>query len=91
MEKCRGGQKDLEKTCDWVPRVELWHWKSGGAVKHVGVVQDMHEDSGEVWVMMDWWGQMFADDTVMCCQSRDEMEEGVKRCQYQLNTWGIAD
>ncbi|KAK3559305.1 hypothetical protein QTP86_012712 [Hemibagrus guttatus] len=81
--------ENLEKAYDRVPREELWYCmrKSGVAEKYVRVVQDMYERSRTVVrcaVVMDQlseevrqespWTMMFADDIVICSESREEVE-----------------
>ncbi|KAK3526904.1 hypothetical protein QTP86_004697 [Hemibagrus guttatus] len=85
---------DLEKAYDRVPREELWYCmrKSRVAEKYVRVVQDMYERSRTVVrcaVVMDQlseevrrkspWTMMFADDIVICSESREQVEENLER------------
>ncbi|KAK3516828.1 hypothetical protein QTP70_023704, partial [Hemibagrus guttatus] len=95
---------DLEKAYDRVPREELWYCmrKSGVAEKHVRVVQDMYERSRTVVrcaVVMDQlseevrqespWTMMFADDIVICSESREQVEENLERWRFALERRGI--
>ncbi|KAK3525954.1 hypothetical protein QTP70_011405 [Hemibagrus guttatus] len=90
---------DLEKAYDRVPREELWYCmrKSGVAEKYVRVVQDMYERSRTVVrcaVVMDQlseevrqespWTMMFADDIVICSESREQVEENLERWRFAL-------
>ncbi|KAK3542055.1 hypothetical protein QTP86_011356 [Hemibagrus guttatus] len=91
--------ENLEKAYDRVPREELWYCmrKSGVAEKYVRVVQDMYERSRTVVrcaVVMDQlseevrqespWTMMFADDIVMCSESREQVEENLERWRFAL-------
>ncbi|KAK3517322.1 hypothetical protein QTP70_003396 [Hemibagrus guttatus] len=95
---------DLEKAYDRVPREELWYCmrKSGVAEKYVRVVQDMYERSRTVVrcaVVMDQlseevrqespWTMMFADDIVICSESREQVEENLERWRFALERRGI--
>ncbi|KAK3539590.1 hypothetical protein QTP70_010259 [Hemibagrus guttatus] len=95
---------DLEKAYDRVPREELWYCmrKSGVAEKYVRVVQDMYERSRTVVrcaVVMDQlseevrqespWTMMFADDIVICSESREQVEENLERCRFALERRGM--
>ncbi|KAK3509752.1 hypothetical protein QTP70_008387 [Hemibagrus guttatus] len=86
--------ENLEKAYDRVPREELWYCmrKSGVAEKYVRVVQDMYERSRTVVrcaIVMDQlseevrqespWTMMFADDIVICSESREQVEENLER------------
>ncbi|KAK3545103.1 hypothetical protein QTP70_000617 [Hemibagrus guttatus] len=86
--------ENLEKVYDGVLREELWYCmrKSGVAEKYVRVVQDMYERSRTVVryaVVMDQlseevrqespWTMMFADDIVICSESREQVEENLER------------
>ncbi|KAK3529355.1 hypothetical protein QTP70_029327 [Hemibagrus guttatus] len=88
------------KAYDRVPREELWYCmrKSGVAEKNVRVVQDMYERSRTVVkcaVVMDQlseevrqespWTMMFADDIVICSESREQVEENLER-HFQTST-----
>ncbi|KAK3525776.1 hypothetical protein QTP70_007537 [Hemibagrus guttatus] len=90
--------ENLEKAYDRVPREELWYCmrKSGVAEKYVRVVQDMYERSRTVVrraVVMDQlseevrqaspWTMMFADDIVICSESREQVEESLERWRLQ--------
>ncbi|KAK3542084.1 hypothetical protein QTP86_012411 [Hemibagrus guttatus] len=90
---------DLEKAYDKVLREELWYCmrKSGVAEKYVRVVQDMYERSRTVVrcaVVMDQlseevrqespWTMMFADDIVICSESREQVEENLERWRFAL-------
>ncbi|KAK3546668.1 hypothetical protein QTP70_031404, partial [Hemibagrus guttatus] len=94
---------DLEKAYDRVPREELWYCmrKSGVAEKYVRVVQDMYERSRTVVrcaVVMDQlseevrqespWTMMFADDIVICSESREQVEENLERWRFALERRG---
>ncbi|KAK3559742.1 hypothetical protein QTP86_019367 [Hemibagrus guttatus] len=94
---------DLEKAYDRVPREELWYCmrKSGVAEKYVRVVQDMYERSRTVVrcaVVMDQlseevrqespWTMMFADDIVLCSESREQVEENLERWRFALERRG---
>ncbi|KAK3570878.1 hypothetical protein QTP86_029384, partial [Hemibagrus guttatus] len=96
--------KDLEKAYDRVPREELWYCmrKSGVAEKYVRVVQDMYERSRTVVrcaVVMDQlseevrqespWTMMFADDIVICSESREQVEENLERWRFALERRGM--
>ncbi|KAK3566757.1 hypothetical protein QTP86_004433 [Hemibagrus guttatus] len=95
---------DLEKAYDRVPREELWYCmrKSGVAEKYVRVVQDMYERSRTVVrcaVVMDQlseevrqespWTMMFADDIVICSESREQVEESLERWRFALERRGM--
>ncbi|KAK3549094.1 hypothetical protein QTP70_031344, partial [Hemibagrus guttatus] len=98
------GAKDLEKAYDRVPREELWYCmrKSRVAEKYVRVVQDMYERSRTVVrcaVVMDQlseevrqespWTMMFADDIVICSESREQVEENLERWRFALERRGM--
>ncbi|KAK3542241.1 hypothetical protein QTP86_021400 [Hemibagrus guttatus] len=98
------GFVDLEKAYDRVPREELWYCmrKSGVAEKYVRVVQDMYERSRTVVrcaVVMDQlseevrqespWTMMFADDIVICSESREQVEENLERWRFALERRGM--
>ncbi|KAK3535459.1 hypothetical protein QTP70_016880, partial [Hemibagrus guttatus] len=95
---------DLEKAYDRVPREELWYCmrKSGVAEKYVRVVQDMYERSRTVVrcaVVMGQlseevrqespWTMMFADDIVICSESREQVEENLERWRFALERRGM--
>ncbi|KAK3550711.1 hypothetical protein QTP70_003966 [Hemibagrus guttatus] len=95
---------DLEKVYDRVPREELWYCmrKSGVAEKYVRVVQDMYESCRTVVrcaVVMDQlseevrqespWTMMFADDIVICSESREQVEENLERWRFALERRGM--
>ncbi|KAK3546604.1 hypothetical protein QTP70_030475, partial [Hemibagrus guttatus] len=95
---------DLEKVYDRVPREELWYCmrKLGVAEKYVRVVQDMYERSRTVVrcaVVMDQlseevrqespWTMMFADDIVICSESREQVEENLERWRFALERRGM--
>ncbi|KAK3521029.1 hypothetical protein QTP86_001514 [Hemibagrus guttatus] len=96
--------ENLEKAYDRVPREELWYCmrKSGVAEKYVRVVQDMYERSRTVLrcaVVMDQlseevrqespWTMMFADDIVICSESREQVEENLERWRFVLERRGM--
>ncbi|KAK3528293.1 hypothetical protein QTP86_030755, partial [Hemibagrus guttatus] len=96
--------ENLEKAYDRVPREELWYCmkKSGVAEKYVRVVQDMHERSRTVVrcaVVMDQlseevrqespWTMMFADDIVICSESREQVEENLEMWRFALERRGM--
>ncbi|KAK3514285.1 hypothetical protein QTP70_012904 [Hemibagrus guttatus] len=96
--------RNLEKAYDRVPREELWYCmrKSGVAEKYVRVVQDMYERSRTVVrcaVVMDQlseevrqespWTMMFADDIVICSESREQVEENLERWRFALERRGM--
>ncbi|KAK3526878.1 hypothetical protein QTP86_003612 [Hemibagrus guttatus] len=96
--------ENLEKAYDRVPREELWYCmrKSGVAKKYVRVVQDMYERSRTVVrcaVVMDQlseevrqespWTMMFADDIVICSESREQVEENLERWRFALERRGM--
>ncbi|KAK3565344.1 hypothetical protein QTP86_007137 [Hemibagrus guttatus] len=96
--------ENLEKSYDRVPREELWYCmrKSGVAEKYVRVVQDMYERSRTVVrcaVVMDQlseevrqespWTMMFADDIVICSESREQVEENLERWRFALERRGM--
>ncbi|KAK3510097.1 hypothetical protein QTP70_026828 [Hemibagrus guttatus] len=102
MEKYRYGQRelhcvfvDLEKAYDRVPREELWYCmrKSGVAEKYVRVVQDMYERSRTVLSeevrQESPWTMMFADDIVICSESREQVEENLERWRFALERRGM--
>ncbi|KAK3553997.1 hypothetical protein QTP70_019112 [Hemibagrus guttatus] len=102
MEKYRDGQRelhcvfvDLEKAYDRVPREELWYCmrKSGVAEKYVRVVQDMYERSRTVLSeevrQESPWTMMFADDIVICSESREQVEENLERWRFALERRGM--
>ncbi|KAK3540585.1 hypothetical protein QTP70_034343 [Hemibagrus guttatus] len=99
---CRRGnlQGDLEKAYDRVPREELWYCmrKSGVAEKYVRVVQDMYERSrtvvsdeplSEEVRQESPWTIMFADDIVICSESREQVEENLERWRFALERRGM--
>ncbi|KAK3525604.1 hypothetical protein QTP70_000427 [Hemibagrus guttatus] len=91
---------DLEKAYDRVPSEELWYCmrKSGVAEKYVRVVQDMYERSrtvvsdgpvvrgGQTGVSLD---NEFADDIVICSESREQVEENLERWRFALERRGM--
>ncbi|KAK3514287.1 hypothetical protein QTP70_012903 [Hemibagrus guttatus] len=96
--------ENLEKAYDRVPREDLWYCmrKSGVAEKYVRVVQDMYERSRTVVrcaVVMDQlseevrqespWTMMFADDIVICSESREQVEENLERWRFALERRGM--
>ncbi|KAK3545101.1 hypothetical protein QTP70_000575 [Hemibagrus guttatus] len=96
--------ENLEKAYDRVPREELWYCmrKSGVAEKYVRVVQDMYERSRTVVrcaVVIDHlseevrqespWTMMFADDIVICSESREQVEENLERWRFALERRGM--
>ncbi|KAK3537553.1 hypothetical protein QTP70_013786 [Hemibagrus guttatus] len=96
--------ENLEKAYDRVPREELWYCmrKSGVAEKYIRVVQDMYERSRTVVrcaVVMDQlsegvrqespWTMMFADDIVICSESREQVEENLERWRFALERRGM--
>ncbi|KAK3533292.1 hypothetical protein QTP70_014300 [Hemibagrus guttatus] len=96
--------ENLEKAYDRVPREELWYCmrKSGVAEKYDRVVQDMYERSRTVVrcaVVMDQlseevrqespWTMMFADDIVICSESREQVEENLERWRFALERRGM--
>ncbi|KAK3525774.1 hypothetical protein QTP70_007536 [Hemibagrus guttatus] len=96
--------ENLEKAYDRVPREELWYCmrKSGVAEKYVRVVQDMYEMSRTVVrcaVVMDQlseevrqespWTMMFADDIMICSESREQVEENLERWRFALERRGM--
>ncbi|KAK3544130.1 hypothetical protein QTP86_002576, partial [Hemibagrus guttatus] len=96
--------ENLEKAYDRVAREELWYCmrKSGVAEKYVKVVQDMYERSRTVVrcaVVMDQlseevrqespWTMMFADDIVICSESREQVEENLERWRFALERRGM--
>ncbi|KAK3572741.1 hypothetical protein QTP86_007058, partial [Hemibagrus guttatus] len=96
--------ENLEKAYDRVPREELWYCmrNSGVAEKYVRVVQDMYERSRTVVrcaVVMDQfseevrqeppWTMMFADDIVICSESREQVEENLERWRFALERRGM--
>ncbi|KAK3569016.1 hypothetical protein QTP86_021570, partial [Hemibagrus guttatus] len=96
--------ENLEKAYDRVPREELWYCmrKSGVAEKYVRVVKDMYERSRTVVrcvVVMDQlseevrqespWTMMFADDIVICSESREQVEENLERWRFALERRGM--
>ncbi|KAK3518433.1 hypothetical protein QTP70_000665 [Hemibagrus guttatus] len=97
-------RRNLEKAYDRVPREELWYCmrKSGVAEKYVRVVQDMYERSRTVVrcaVVMDQlseearqespWTMMFAEDIVICSESREQVEESLERWRFALERRGM--
>ncbi|KAK3572881.1 hypothetical protein QTP86_009528, partial [Hemibagrus guttatus] len=98
--------ENLKKVYDRVPREELWYCmrKSGVAEKYVRVVQDMYERSRTVVrcaVVMDQlseevrqespWTMMFADDIVICSESREQVEENLEMWRFALERRGMKD
>ncbi|KAK3570693.1 hypothetical protein QTP86_025020 [Hemibagrus guttatus] len=96
--------ENLEKAYDRLPREELWYCmrKSGVAERYVRVVQDMYERSRTVVrcaVVMDQlseevrqespWTMMFADDIVICSESREQVEENLERWRFALERRGM--
>ncbi|KAK3511384.1 hypothetical protein QTP70_006116 [Hemibagrus guttatus] len=97
-------RRNLGKAYDRVPREELWYCmrKSGVAEKYVRVVQDMYERSRTVVrcaVVMDQlseevrqespWTMMFADDIVICSESREQVKENLERWRFALERRGM--
>ncbi|KAK3538598.1 hypothetical protein QTP86_006973 [Hemibagrus guttatus] len=89
---------DLEKAYDRVPREKLWYCmrKSGVAEKYVRVVQDMYERSRTVVrcaveeVRQESpWAMMFADDIVICSESREQVEENLERWRFAQERRGM--
>ncbi|KAK3571496.1 hypothetical protein QTP86_012841 [Hemibagrus guttatus] len=89
---------NLEKAHDRVPREELWYCmrKSGVAEKYVRVVQDMYERSRTVVrCAVEEVRQespctmMFADDIVICSESREQVEENLERWRFALERRGM--
>ncbi|KAK3542853.1 hypothetical protein QTP70_005435 [Hemibagrus guttatus] len=88
---------DLEKAYDRVPREELWYCmrKSGVAEKYVRVVQDMYERSRTMDQLSEEvrqespWTMMFADDIVICSESREQVEENLERWRFALERRGM--
>ncbi|KAK3514571.1 hypothetical protein QTP70_021622 [Hemibagrus guttatus] len=92
--------KNLEKAYDRVPREELWYCmrKSGVAEKYVRVVQDMYERSRTVMGQLSEevrqespWTMMFADDIVICSESREQVEENLERWRFALERRGMKE
>ncbi|KAK3569297.1 hypothetical protein QTP86_026554 [Hemibagrus guttatus] len=94
------GTENLEKAYDRVPREELWYCmrKSGVAEKYVRVVQDMYERSrtvvsdgplSEEVRQESPWTMMFADDIVICSESREQVEENLERLRFALERRGM--
>ncbi|KAK3548575.1 hypothetical protein QTP70_014501, partial [Hemibagrus guttatus] len=93
--------ENLEKAYDRVPREELWYCmrKSGVAEKYVRVVQDMYERNRTGGGLMDQlseevrqespWTMMFADDIVICSESREQVEENLERWRFALERRGM--
>ncbi|KAK3542601.1 hypothetical protein QTP86_031299, partial [Hemibagrus guttatus] len=91
--------ENLEKAYDRVPREELWYCmrKSGVAEKYVRVVQDMYERSRTVGMdqlseevrQESPWTMMFADDIVICSESREQVEENLERWRFVLERRGM--
>ncbi|KAK3561400.1 hypothetical protein QTP86_000596 [Hemibagrus guttatus] len=94
----------LEKAYDRVTREELWYCmrKLGVAEKYGRVVQDMYERSRTVVrcaVVMDQlseevrqespWTMMFAEDIVICSESREQVEENLERWRFALERRGM--
>ncbi|KAK3532018.1 hypothetical protein QTP86_003491 [Hemibagrus guttatus] len=97
-------RRNLGKAYDRLPREELWYCmrKSGVAEKYVRVVQDMYERSRTVVrcaVVMDQlseevrqespWTMMFADDIVICSESREQVKENLERWRFALERRGM--
>ncbi|KAK3556954.1 hypothetical protein QTP70_022300, partial [Hemibagrus guttatus] len=84
--------ENSEKAYDRVPREELWYCmrKSGVAEKYVRVVQDsvMGQLSEEVRQESPWT-MMFADDIVICSESREQVEENLERWRFALERRGM--
>ncbi|KAK3539002.1 hypothetical protein QTP86_023604, partial [Hemibagrus guttatus] len=102
MEKYRDGQRelhcvfvDLEKAYDRVPREELWYCmrKSGGsregsALSPFLFAIVMDQLSEEVRQESPWT-MMFADDIVICSESREQVEENLERWRFALERRGM--
>ncbi|KAK3512681.1 hypothetical protein QTP70_022641 [Hemibagrus guttatus] len=78
-----------------MPREELWYCmrKSGVAEKYVRVVQDMYERCRTVLSeevrQESPWSMMFADDIVICSESREQVEENLERWRFALERRGM--
>ncbi|KAK3516306.1 hypothetical protein QTP70_009434 [Hemibagrus guttatus] len=84
--------ENLEKAYDRVPREELWYCmrKSGVAEKYVRVVQDSVMDQLSEEVRQESpWTMMFADDIVICSESREQVEENLERWRFALERRGM--
>ncbi|KAK3526858.1 hypothetical protein QTP86_000716 [Hemibagrus guttatus] len=84
--------ENLEKAYDRVPREELWYCmrKSGVAEKYVRVVQDSVMDHLSEEVRQESpWTMMFADDIVICSESREQVEENLGRWRFALERRGM--
>ncbi|KAK3510507.1 hypothetical protein QTP70_009142 [Hemibagrus guttatus] len=89
LRKYRDGQRephcvfvDLEKAYDRVPREELWYCmrKSG-----VAVIDQLSEEVRQETP----WTMMFADDIVICSESREQVEENLERWRFVLERRGM--
>ncbi|KAK3520398.1 hypothetical protein QTP70_024152, partial [Hemibagrus guttatus] len=70
--------------------------KSGVAERYVRVLQDMYERSRTVMDQLSEevrqespWTMMFADDIVICSESREQVEENLERWRFALERRGM--
>ena len=101
MEKYREGQKelhcvfvDLEKAYDKVPREEVWY-----CMRKVGLHQGSALSPCLFAMVMDRitddireeapWTMMFADDIVICSESKEWLEQKLESWRYALERRGM--
>ncbi|KAK3517341.1 hypothetical protein QTP70_003466, partial [Hemibagrus guttatus] len=77
----------LEKAYDRVPREDLWYCmrKSGVAEKYVSVMDQLSKEVRQE----SPWTMMFADDIVICTESREQVEENLERWRFALERRGM--
>ena len=92
---------DQEKAFDNVPREEVWYCMrtSGLAEKYARIVHDMYDDSKtavrcavgvtEGFDVKVGPCMMFADDIVVCSESKEQIEDKLESWRYALERRGV--
>ncbi|KAK3513913.1 hypothetical protein QTP70_032842, partial [Hemibagrus guttatus] len=94
---------DLEKAYDRVPREELWYCMRKSGTEEFKVEVGLHQGSALspflFAIVMDQlseevrqespWTMMFADDIVICSESREQVEENLERWRFALERRGM--